>query len=159
GLRRAKPESGSESRCLSTDMVAFKRLAPTRPDSHLGVSDALTRGFGFVVFFVTGCGFDAVLAHQLAAVFAVDVDFARGVRDVAAILLEQVDDVVALEGADPTFLGFFERVLTGRQIARGADARRVADHVGQIRNLDGVALAERARALDDVDQLADVAGP
>src|SRR5439155_22622996 len=54
------------------------------------------------------------------------------VRNVAAVFLEQVDDVVALEGADPAFLGFFEGVLAGRQIARGAHARGIADHVGKV---------------------------
>src|SRR6266542_636538 len=85
-----------------------------------------------IVVGIVGAAFDAVLLHQLAEVLAIDVGLTRGVRDVALVLLEQRQDVVALEGRHPALLGVLEGRLDvggtdgdGRRRRRAGAARRL----------------------------------
>src|SRR6266542_2870920 len=98
-----------------------------------------------IVVGIVGAAFDAVLLHQLAEVLAIDVGLTRGVRDVALVLLEQRQDVVALEGRHPALLGVLEGRLDvggtdgdGRRRRRAGAARRLllaAHRLGQIAHL------------------------
>src|SRR6185369_10304561 len=74
-----------------------------------------SRLLGFVGFVDTG-GLDVVLLHQLPEVLAIDVGGARGVRDVAAIAPQELQDVVALERGDPALLGILEGDAFGEEL-------------------------------------------
>src|SRR5512140_675722 len=71
---------------------------------------------GGVVWLVDTRGLDVVLLHQLAEVLAVDVGVARGVRDVAAVASQHLENVVALERRDPALLRVLERDAFGEQL-------------------------------------------
>src|ERR1044071_391552 len=62
-----------------------------------------------VIDLVDARGLDVVLLHQLAEVLAIDVGGARGVRDVAIVAAQELQDVVALERGHPALLGVLER--------------------------------------------------
>src|SRR6185295_16124024 len=59
---------------------------------------------------------DVVFLHQLAEVLAIDIGGARGVRDVARVAPQQLQDVVALERGDPALLGVLEGDAFGEQL-------------------------------------------
>src|SRR6185312_12015327 len=152
--------TASSARCTLGGMRSRELTAVRCARSGDGVSV-------FVFALGLAAAFDAVLLHELAEVLAIDVGLARRVRDVAFVLLEERQDVVALEGRDPALFGVLERRVDvggahrdGARRARAPRRRLFAAHrLRQIARLDHLALGERHRALDGVDELAHVSRP
>src|SRR5258706_8790454 len=94
-------------------------------------SSALVTGGGVVDIVDTG-GLDVVLLHELAEVLAVDIRVARGVRDVAAVAPQHLQDVVALERGDPALLRVLERDALAEQLV--GRRRRLRSHRGTLRH-------------------------
>jgi hypothetical protein len=98
-----------------------------------------------------GAALARVLLELAVQGLAIEAEALGGAGLVAALVVEDALDVLALERRH----GHVSRHRGGQEVAGLA----LADVAGQIVGDDHVALAQRRAALEDVVQLADVAGP